>query len=59
MTRDKIPQTETFSHLFLALSSHCELGRELQTTSEGKHCRTKKQDALASAVILTRCRPGI
>ena len=51
MTRDKIPQTETFSHLFLTLSSHCELGRRPQKSRpkgntagqkirpcEGRHC---------------------
>ena len=30
MTRDKIPQTETFSHLFLTLSSRRERGRRPQ-----------------------------
>ena len=60
MARDKIPQTETFSHLFLTVSSRRELGRRPQKSRPtGNTARQKKQYALARAVILTRCRPGI
>ena len=42
MTRDKIPQTETFSHLFLTLSSRCELDRRPQKNVRGGTLQDKK-----------------